>query len=141
MNFLDYKDQPFKVFDLKNYNDERGNLFEAIRFKSHAVPSEGQIYIYSINPGFRRGDHYHSKKYEWIFLTSGSVDLLLYSDKTNKSVFHLSSEHPQLVFIGLNTVHTLVNASNSPASVVAYASSELDKSNPDTHPFLISPFS
>ena len=45
----------YKIKDLKLYSDSRGALFEALRFKSEKIPNGGQIYVYSVMPGFRRG--------------------------------------------------------------------------------------
>ena len=96
-------------------------------------------YVLNLMPCLQRADIYiqlildlggeHSfKKYEWIFLTSVQLTyyyILIKLINLYSSIFRTSStrlHRPQ---------HSsyFVNASNSPASVVAYASSELDKSN------------
>ena len=55
----------YKIKNLELHSDNRGDLFEALRFKSERIPNGGQIYIYSVKPGCRRGDHYHKRKEEW----------------------------------------------------------------------------
>ena len=57
---------------LMNWNlftyDPRGSLFEVLRFEDFNIPEGGYVYTFSINPHYRRGDHYHHKKEEWFTL-------------------------------------------------------------------------
>ncbi len=51
--------EPFDVHELSTHTDKRGFLFEILRFKDNGIPGDGQLYTFSIEPGKRRGDHYH----------------------------------------------------------------------------------
>ena len=68
---------PFDELELVPHTDPRGTLFEIIRFQDFNIPSGGQIYTFSINPHYRRGDHYHHKKVEWFTCVSGKAKVLL----------------------------------------------------------------
>ena len=121
----------YKIKDLKLYSDSRGALFEALRFKSEKIPNGGQIYVYSVMPGFRRGDHYHERKGEWFCCVAGTVTLLMKANgKKIKKI--LKSKRPQLVYVGPGTAHTIINKNKEEAIMVAYASKEFDPNDPDT---------
>ena len=57
----------YSIKKVKTFDDKRGTLFEALRFKTENIPGKGQVYVYTVKPGARRGDHYHKKKEEWFF--------------------------------------------------------------------------
>ena len=68
---------PFDELELVPHKDQRGSLFEVIRFQDFNIPVGGQIYTFSINPHYRRGDHYHHKKVEWFTCVHGRAKVLL----------------------------------------------------------------
>ncbi len=124
--------QGFAIKRVKTFDDERGILFEALRFKTENIPGNGQIYVYTVEPGARRGDHYHKNKEEWFFCVSGELELLI---KTKKELFkkNISSDFPEIVYVAPGSIHTLINKTKKKCVVVAYASEELDKKRPDTY--------
>ena len=62
----------YSIVDLELHSDYRGDLYEVMRFITQDIPSQGQIYVYTVNPGERRGDHYHIDKKEWFICVIGS---------------------------------------------------------------------
>ena len=122
----------YSIKKVKTFDDKRGTLFEALRFKTENIPGKGQVYVYTVKPGARRGDHYHKKKEEWFFCVSGELELLL---KTNKKRIKkkISAKEPEIVYVAPGTIHTLVNRNENTSVVVAYASEELDQEYPDTY--------
>ncbi len=127
---------PYRIDDLTLHSDERGVLYEALRFTTQGVPSGGQIYVYSVEPGMRRGDHYHEKKGEWFFCAAGVVRLLMTTPDGRVVDETLDASAPRLVHAGPGTSHALVNESDAPAVIVAYGSKEFDPADPDTVPKL-----
>ena len=121
----------YKIKNLELHSDNRGDLFEALRFKSERIPYGGQIYIYSVKPGCRRGDHYHKRKEEWFCCVSGNVTLLM-EGNGKKIKKNLKSSFPQLVYVGPRTAHTIINKNKEEAIIVAYTSKEFDPDDPDT---------
>ena len=122
----------FSIKRVKTFDDKRGILFEALRFKTENIPGNGQIYVYTVEPGARRGDHYHKNKEEWFFCVSGKLELLI---KTKKEIFkkNISSDFPEIVYVAPGAIHTLINKTKKKCVVVAYASKELDQKRPDTY--------
>ena len=90
------------------------------------IPGKGQIYVYTVEPGARRGDHFHKNKEEWFFCVSGTLELLI---KTKKGGVRkeISSDSPEIVYVAPGTIHTLINKTKKKCVVVAYASKELDQ--------------
>lgn len=124
--------EPFSIDPLEVHRDARGALYEAIRFGSQNIPSGGQIYVYTVAPGARRGDHYHEKKGEWFFCASGQVRLLMKAPGGETVNEVLDADSPRLVYAAPGTSHAVVNETDEVALIVAYASKEFDPSDPDT---------
>lgn len=124
--------EPFDIIELISHADPRGVLYEVLRFKDNAVPGEGQLYCYTVNPNHRRGDHYHEKKQEWFACVSGKLIALIEDASGNKKKIALTGERPAIIYCGPRTAHALLNESASPAVVVAYSSAQHDPENPDT---------
>lgn len=128
---------PYRIDDLTVHRDQRGVLYEALRFSTQEVPTGGQIYVYSIVPGMRRGDHFHERKSEWFFCVAGSVRLLMRTPDGKEIDEVLSADAPRLVHAGPGTSHAVVNEGPEPAVIVAYASKEFDPADPDTVPVTV----
>jgi len=123
---------PWQIEELTMYSDTRGSLYETIKFTEQGVPSGGQLYVYTINPRTRRGDHFHLQKSEWFICVYGQVVVLMKSQLGGKLEETLDSATPRLAFAGPGTSHALVNKTKEIAVIVAYASKEFDKEYPDT---------
>ena len=122
----------FRVDDLTVHSDARGVLYEALRFSTQNIPPGGQIYIYSVAPGARRGDHYHGKKSEWFLCVTGRVRLLMTAPDGTAVDEILDADMPKLVHAAPGTSHAVVNEEDGVAVIVAYASKEFDPADPDT---------
>jgi UDP-2-acetamido-2,6-beta-L-arabino-hexul-4-ose reductase len=123
---------PFDSIKLKRYVDERGMLFEILRFKDYNIPGDGQLYTFSIEPGMRRGDHYHLKKQEWFTCVHGKATVLLTSDKGEDKFVEISAETPEIIYAAPGTAHALLNATNEVAVIVSYGSKQHDPDDEDT---------
>lgn len=125
--------KPYDVLELVPHTDQRGTLFEVIRFEDFNIPTGGYIYTFSINPHFRRGDHYHHKKVEWFTCVQGKAKVLLSTvdGKFNK-VIELSAAEPKLVYAPAETIHALINQEEEVAVIVSYGTVPHDDGTPDT---------
>lgn len=124
--------EPWDIIELTKHTDARGDLFEILRFKDYHVPGEGYAYTFTINPGQRRGDHYHERKLEWFSCVWGEAVVLLEDRDGNKKKILLGSDKPLLVFCAPYTVHALYNEKETPAVLVSYGSKQHDPEDPDT---------
>lgn len=129
--------EPFDIVPLENHSDPRGNLFEILRFKDWGVPGEGYIYTFTINPGQRRGDHYHERKLEWAACVAGEAVVLFEDKDGNQTKAVLTPEKPTLVYFGPGTSHAFYNESDKPAVLISYGSKQHDPNDQDTIPKFI----
>ena len=125
--------EPFDHLDLKAYVDERGFLFEILRFKDYNIPGDGQLYTFSIEPGMRRGDHYHLKKKEWFTCVHGAATVLLTSKDGEDKAVEISAEEPRIIFAAPGSTHALINNSETPSIIVSYGSKQHDPDDEDTY--------
>jgi dTDP-4-dehydrorhamnose 3,5-epimerase-like enzyme len=125
-------DRGFVIEPLTIYRDARGTLFEALRFSLQDIPKGGQIYVYTVAPGARRGDHFHDHKSEWFTCVAGRVRLLMKTKDGDRVDEMLDANAPQMVFVGPGTSHAVANETQEIAVIMAYASKEFDPADPDT---------
>lgn len=123
---------PYAIEALTVHRDSRGALYEALRFSSQDIPLGGQIYLYTVAPSARRGDHFHEHKSEWFTCVSGRVRLLMKTKHGERIDQMLDAEEPKMVFAGPGTSHAVVNETHEVAVIMAYASKEFDPAHPDT---------
>jgi len=123
--------EPFECINLKGFPDERGTLFEVLRFKDQSIPGKGQIYAFSIRSGKRRGDHYHLKKQEWFTCAYGEVEMFL-KFKDIKKRIRVSASEPKLVYVAPGTYHSVTNRKRIPAIMISYSSTQHNPKDNDT---------
>lgn len=125
--------EPFDVLDLVPHTDKRGTLFEVFRYEDFNIPQGGYVYTFSINPYYRRGDHYHHKKVEWFTCVHGKAKVLLSTvDGKQEKVVELSASDPKLVYAAAETIHALINEDEEVAVIVSYGTVPHDDGIPDT---------
>jgi UDP-2-acetamido-2,6-beta-L-arabino-hexul-4-ose reductase len=124
--------KPYAIEALTVHRDPRGALYEALRFSSQDIHPGGQIYVYTVEPGARRGDHFHEKKSEWFTCVAGRVRLLMKTNQGERVDETLDATTPMMVFAGPGTSHAVVNETQEVAVIMAYASKEFDPADPDT---------
>ena len=113
--------KPFDELELVLHTDPRGALFEVLRFEDFNIPKDGYIYTFSINPHYRRGDHYHNKKEEWFTCVYGAAKVLLSTvDGKHHCVIELSADKPSLVYVPAGTTHAVINQGEEVAVLVSY---------------------
>jgi dTDP-4-dehydrorhamnose 3,5-epimerase-like enzyme len=124
--------EPYDCIDLEIHTDKRGVLFEIMRFKDQNIPGKGYFYTFSVNPGARRGDHYHKRKKEWFACIYGEAVVLIEDKKGNKEKIKLTSSKPKLLYFGPYTAHTVLNESDGVAVLVSYGSKQHNPKDEDT---------
>jgi dTDP-4-dehydrorhamnose 3,5-epimerase-like enzyme len=125
--------EPFEVRDLTAHVDPRGRLFEILRFLDDGIKGEGQLYTFSVNPGARRGDHYHHFKQEWFTCVHGKVTVLLDDRQGRTAVVEMDADRPSIAYAGPGTIHALINQTSDVAVIVSYGSEQHHPDAPDTY--------
>ena len=126
-------EEPFDVHDLITHVDPRGFLIELLRFADDCIPGKGQLYTFSIEPGKRRGDHYHLRKKEWFTCVQGQAIVLLSTENGDTHAIDLSPKEPRIVYAGPGTAHALINKKDHVAVIVSYGSEQHDPQDADTY--------
>jgi oxalate decarboxylase/phosphoglucose isomerase-like protein (cupin superfamily) len=132
---------PYEHRSLQHFVDPRGALFEMLRFTDQQVPGGGQIYVFTIAPGARRGDHFHETKQEWFSCALGQVRVLLEPKDLPSVEVILNADQPSVVYAAPTTSHALINDGETVAVVVAYSSTQHHHEAPDTFRKAVSPVS
>ena len=132
--------EPYEVRPLQRHDDARGGLFEVLRVTEQDVPGGGQLYTFTIQPGQRRGDHYHTRKREWFTCAHGRAIVLLTDTATGQEeVVALDAAQPRVIYAGPRTAHALLNREADLAVIISYGSEEHHPEDPDTHAFRACP--
>ncbi|MBN1894423.1 WxcM-like domain-containing protein [bacterium] len=126
-------EEPFRVLNLIRHVDPRGFLIELLRFRDWNIPGGGQLYVFSIEPQKRRGDHYHLHKREWFTCAFGEAVILLSSREGKNYAGRLSPQEPKIVYAAPGTSHALINDTEQPALIVSYGSEQHDSKDEDTY--------
>lgn len=124
--------EPFDCHELNRHVDPRGFLFEILRFKDDSIPGDGQLYVFSIEPNKRRGDHYHLRKREWFTCVYGEAIVLLSTRDGETLAEEISAENPKIVYAGPGASHALINKRDKLAVIVSYGSKQHDPDDEDT---------
>jgi len=119
------------LINLEKKVDQRGYLIELFRDE---IP-KGQVYVFSINPGFIRGGHYHKRKIEYFIVFKGKVKVTIqnFMSKNNKILVFDASKKVKKFFVGKNIVHWFENIGKGEAIVLAYVNEKFNPEDPDTY--------
>jgi dTDP-4-dehydrorhamnose 3,5-epimerase len=111
--------------------DHRGWLTEVL--KSDPSVTIEQVHFSISNPGTIRGNHYHKRRVEWMFVTNGTGKITLEDNVTKeKSELAVSGECPVLIKICPNVMHTIVNDGSRPMHLLILTSEKHGQLDTDT---------
>ena len=121
-------------------SDDRGTLTEIYR-PDWGVSNAPLVTVYqlTIRPGMVKGWHKHLDHDDRIFLSQGSIRVVLYDDRPDSPTYQQVSEiyrseyHRDLLVIPANVYHALQNIGTSDALLVSMPTKAYDHSNPDVY--------
>lgn len=125
------KQLKYKIKKLETHKDERGWLVELFKATELEKPVK-QLHIASIEPGYVRGNHYHSKRMEWFFIAAGEAKLTLQDIKTKAKIsFKLSPKNPKVITIFPRIAHSVENIGEKTVCLVSAQSDIYNPQKPD----------
>lgn len=132
----------YKITYCEKHIDERGYLVEFL--KNSELSKEfkifGQIYFVTFEkPNIVRGNHYHTRFYEWFGIADGTLEVFLEDVRTKEKVnFILSGDDKKFVrlHIGPYIAHTFRSISQT-AVLIDYCNKEYEKDDTDRNPYII----
>lgn len=112
------------VVPLKKVVNERGYLLEIQRVDDEQYPGFGQAYVTCTLPGVVKAWYRHHKQMDQIALTSGSLNLVLFDDRSESPTcglvqqIEITEERPLLVQIPTGVWHGFQALGNEPACLL-----------------------
>ncbi len=100
-----------KVFKIPSFSDNRGNLFNTLEVNGNEIVPYN-FHIYTINPSFFRGGHYHINRDEFIFTIKGSSIFIVLDNNLKIVEFYNLTRPDEVIFVPAGYVHLLYNNSN-----------------------------
>jgi len=129
-------DQSLKIISVvrpKIHTDSRGRLFEVLRGSVLTSRAFGQIYVFTAYPGQVKGNHVHSRKWEYFLAVRGKGVLSVLDLRSGRrESLDLDADVPLVVGVPPNVAHAFRNNGPEDLVIVAYISEEFDASDPDT---------
>jgi len=123
-----------KVNTLDVKRDERGWLSEIIR-KEELVRNQdfGQFMVTTAYPGCVKGNHYHTRKFEWFCVLKGEARLVLVDNHSGEREELILNEHQlKTVRIPPQISHAIENVGTEMVYVLIYTDEPYDEKDPDT---------
>lgn len=123
-----------KVSTLDIKKDERGWLAEVIR-KEELVRDKGfgQFMVTTAFPGCMKGNHYHTRKFEWYCVLKGEAKLVLVDNKSREREELILSEHQlKTVRIPPHVSHAIENIGTEMMYLLIYTDEPYDEEDADT---------
>lgn len=134
----------YEITYCEKHTDERGYLVEFL--KNSELEDEykkfGQIYFVTFEkPDMVRGNHYHTKIYEWFGVANGVLEVILADVRTNERV-NLILRGDDKKFVRLHiapyVAHAFRNISDT-AVLIDYGTKEYFKEDHDRNPYILIP--
>ena len=114
--------------------DERGWLAEIVR-KEELIRNQGfgQFMVTTANPGYVKGNHYHTRKFEWYCVLKGKARLVLVDNDSGEREEMLLSEHQlSTVTIPPQVTHAIENVGEEMMYLLIYIHEAFNEKDPDT---------
>jgi UDP-2-acetamido-2,6-beta-L-arabino-hexul-4-ose reductase len=121
-----------KTLDVKK--DERGWLAEVIRKEELVRGKEfGQFMMTTAYPGYVKGNHYHTRKYEWYCVLKGEAKLALVDINSGEREELLLNENQlKTVRIPPHVSHAIENIGTEMMYLLIYIDEPYNDKDPDT---------
>ncbi len=126
--FLSYVDLDKHRHRPKVHVDERGALFEIIK-----LANGGQVFFSTTKPGVVRGNHFHTRKYEWFCVVQGSASIRLrhiHGDEVRE--FRVSGADPEFISIPALYTHHIENVGDEDLLTMFWCNEIFSADDPDT---------
>ncbi len=125
----------FHKLDDKVSRDNRG--WVANPFLIPDFPAKyGHLHTVSLNAGVARGNHFHRKCQEWLFIFGGAYSVHWREDGTVQSRRFEADEY-YTIEIPPSVVHAVRNESNSMIYLISYQNAGMAEVRVDTEPAVI----
>jgi UDP-2-acetamido-2,6-beta-L-arabino-hexul-4-ose reductase len=110
------------------HSDARGQLFEILRFAGG-----GQIFFSTTRPGLIRGNHFHSRKVEWVCVVRGQAVIRIRRVGDSRfREYRVSGDKPEFISIPALHTHQIENIGPDDLMTMFWCNEIYQPSDPDT---------
>lgn len=124
--YLSYLGQKSRMFELKRISSETGSFCELFKADGY-----GQVSVLTVEPGARRGNHFHDTKCENFHLVRGRVALSERDSRGGEAIIR-TVESGQSFWTRPGWIHTIENVGDATAVLVIWANEIFEHARPDT---------
>jgi UDP-2-acetamido-2,6-beta-L-arabino-hexul-4-ose reductase len=126
--FLSYLDLDDHRHRPRIHHDERGKLYEILR-----LAGGGQIFFSTTRPGVIRGNHFHTRKFEWFCVLRGEAVIRIrrVGDERVRE-FRVSGESPEFISIPALHTHQIENVGDEDLLTMFWCNEIFQPADPDT---------
>ena len=125
----------YTIQNLEKHEDHRGWLTELLR--TDEIGEFNQVYCATIEPGEKRGGHYHKNRKEWFTIVRGDGVFKLWNKELAKLkeviCIPVSGKDLTRIHIPVDMFHEIENTGDSELIFVSAISDLYDKDNSDTY--------
>lgn len=126
--FLSYVDLEDHRHRPQVWQDERGILFEIIK-----LANGGQVFFSTTKPGVIRGDHFHTRKFEWFCVLKGKAVIRLRHVQSQEiREFPVSGDRPEFISIPALYTHHIENTGDEDLLTMFWCNEIFSADDPDT---------
>ena len=126
--FLSYVDLDDHRHRPPVWQDERGILFEIIK-----LANGGQVFFSTTKPGVIRGDHFHTRKFEWFCVLKGQAVIRLRHVQSQEiREFPVSGDQPEFISIPALYTHHIENVGDEDLLTMFWCNEIFSADDPDT---------
>jgi UDP-2-acetamido-2,6-beta-L-arabino-hexul-4-ose reductase len=126
--YLSYIPPESFSYEVKRYNDDRGDFVEILK-----TPNSGQFSYFTARPGVTRGGHYHHTKTEKFLVVKGRAKFR-FCNILDGHTYELETEGgvPVVVDTIPGWAHDITNTGDEDLLVLLWANERFDRDKPDT---------
>ncbi len=124
---------------LKIISDERGRLFEILRYDEPLFRKFGQVYCTTVTNGVVKGWHYHKRQTDYFVCVSGMIKLVAYDDRARSKTrglvneFFIGVHNPMLVTVPPGVLHGFKGISHPESVVINVPTEPYHHAKPDEY--------
>ncbi|MDQ2867261.1 MAG: dTDP-4-dehydrorhamnose 3,5-epimerase family protein [Verrucomicrobiota bacterium] len=129
-----------KILPAKTHVDERGTLVEisSLVLEAHSAPIV-YVYQFTIRPGMAKGWHKHHLHDDRIFVSQGTIKVVLYDERRDSPTFGMvneiyrSAEQRDLMVIPAFVYHAHQNVGSTDAVCISMPTRPYSHTDPDVY--------
>ena len=126
--FLSYVDLQDHRHRPPVHRDDRGILFEIIK-----LANGGQVFFSTTKPGVTRGDHFHTRKFEWFCVVKGRAAIRLRHVQSEEiHEFEVDGDEPEFISIPALYTHHIENIGDEDLLTMFWCNEIFSADDPDT---------